>query len=217
VRRAVGLALAQAIPGWSDFAGVSPVGQMPAMEGVYRRLVLGASPALARCREGDLRSCWIAMGVTGVADAEAEVRLWYDPDQRRELVEAAYARVRGPTGCIMLGEQAACDEILAARRNTLVPLNPSARAALASVALEIGGDGALARLSDAYAGGADVRERIASAAGVPADQVMAEWHRRVTGSRPERGREARQVRVASLLWILLLLAFSTRSTRWRLG
>lgn len=231
VRRAVGQVLAEALPepqgSWSNR---QPIGFMPDLRGVYRQLVVGRSETAARCREGDLEACWSAMGATGSGDLEgliADLRLWYTPDQRRRLVEAT-TRPYGTRGraaewlaCVEGGQQAACDRFLVTAYSLLIPLDRHARASLAMVALDMGGDGALARFAEpvvAPSGSlSNPRDLLARTAGTDADAVMAEWLRRVAAVRPDRAGLGRGERFLAFLWILFFVALSTRSTRWRLG
>lgn len=248
VRRSVGAGLAHAVEPYWMWAAAEPVGEMPNLEPVYRELVTSRSATTRRCLEGDLGACWIAMGATGAPDLQADVELWYTPEQRRGIVRSRYSSSANPTAveCLELAQQRACDRLMTSQvRRRAVPLGDDARAALLTVAFEMGGPGSLGRFAarlegtagwvdpaitsirqraDApgvLAGGGDgaeqLRHAVAAASGRPADEVMAEWHRRVTTARPDRDGEAREVRLGSLFWILVFLAFSTRSTRWRLG
>ena len=79
----------------------------------------------------------------------------------------------------------------------------------------MGGDGAFARLNSDP--DASIRDRLLLAAGVPADELMARWREQVLEARPDSQAGLLLSPVSLVFWILLLLALSMRSTRWRLG
>lgn len=126
-----------------------------------------------------------------------------------------------------------------------IPVPGTVRNDLVVFALELGGRGALDRLLDGLPEGevstieiptadstftrdgplhlehgafaAAVRRALASAAGVPADELMERWRASVLAARPEHAADDRSTRIATTFWIFLLTLAATRSTRWRLG
>ena len=85
----------------------------------------------------------------------------------------------------------------------------------APVALEMGGEGSFTRLISRPQD--PLRDRLAYAAGVPAETVAARWRSRVLESKPNAQAGLLLSPLSLLVWLILLTAFATRSTRWRLG
>jgi hypothetical protein len=184
-------------------------------EASYRRLSVGLSPTLRRCKSGELESCWSAMGETGSDRMIDDLAIWYTEAQRLALGRST-ARLSSQRASCAKGELEACDQYLMEVYGSLVPLG-EARGTLVTLALEMGGDGALVRFADSATLPPDFRKVLANTAGTDADAVMTEWHRRALAAKPDRPRADQQARVGTLLWILLFMTFAARSTRWRLG
>jgi hypothetical protein len=183
------------------------------------------------------------MGAAGVSAVE-NMEVWYTVEQLEGIVEARFGPGHTWASCRGLLAQE-CGLFVRRLSQNLTPLGPAARASLASIAVEMGGAGAFHRFAEPSSESAaeairefrtsgrsdeelgaflatwrdpfDIRELIATTAGVPADEVMAEWLARVLESRPDRAAREQRARLGAVAWILLFVAFSTRSTRWRLG
>jgi hypothetical protein len=187
----------------------------PDWESIYRRLTVGLSAPVVRCRGGELESCWIAMGVTR-SEPIQDLSLWYTVEQRRAIGSSG-ARLNTRKAACERGDMDVCDEGLLELYGQLIPLGGAARATLVSLALEIGGEGALARFAQPVVFPVDFREILSETSGVDADTLMAEWRRRALAAKPDRPHADRQARVGTVLWILLFMTFAARSTRWRLA
>lgn len=224
IRGAIGRVLSEDLDG-------SPLGAWlrggpftaPTPSEVYRRMVLARSIAVDRCLADDIAACTSALGL---GPSGHSVSIWYSPDQRRAraLEAASFDEDRGaspmsdPLGpalarCVDLVAPDACDVLLEGQGDSFSPLSFRVRATLADVALELGGDGAWNRLIEDPS--ATPEEALTHAAGVSLDELVAAWRARIVDNRPEvqaglPGNAARAV-----LWILLFVALSTRSTRWR--
>jgi len=216
VRHAVGALLTALLPGpQRDWIGNAPLGSRPPWGRIYRELVMTSSRVSERCRLGDLAGCWSAMGAIPMDDPWAEIRGWYSEAERRQRVASSTPfRSVSWADCVG-GDTTACDLYLTSARGRAIPLPTTARASLAMFALEMGGEGSLARFSEARAEPVDFRDLIARTAGVEPDRVMAEWRRRVMDARPENAGPDEYTRLVTLLWVLLFAGLSTRSTRWR--
>jgi hypothetical protein len=216
VLSAVGVALQTALPlpqlTWVEHEMFS---ESPDWEASYRRLTVGLSPTLRRCKSGELESCWMAMGETGSEQMIDDLGIWYTEAQRLALGRSS-ARLSSQRASCEKGELDACDRHLLEVYGSLIPLG-DARGSLVSVALEMGGEGALVRFAESATLPPDFRKVLANTAGTDADAVMTEWHHRALAAKPDRPRADQQARVGTLLWMLLFMAFATRSSRCRLG
>jgi hypothetical protein len=220
VRTAIGKALLVQLPEesgrWIGNEGLVPY---KAHEWYYRRFVTVLSQAVRRCFAGDLSWCWEAVGVT---EADDPWRHWYSDGERREYVRFLsrewWNRDLDPlhTGCLEQALPAACDAILDRRfDDPVIPLSGAFRASLTFRALQIGGEGAYLRLisNDSES----PRDRLAYAAGVPADSLMAVWRDEILSNRPHHAAGMGRSGATALAWVLALLFLATRSTRWRSG
>jgi hypothetical protein len=225
VRTAVGDALEATLSGPQIYwAGATLLTSIPDLEAVYRHLATGLSASLRRCKAGDLEACWLGMGATDVTGLELpdgrevlhqHMEAWYTESQRRSVAVSLARTSRARDRCA--AALAGCEETLLENYEALAPLGREARSSLVGIALEMGGPGSFARFRAPLAFPPDYRQLISRTAGVDADLVMAEWHRRVIAAKPDRPRADREARVGSVLWILLFTALAARSTRWRLG
>ena len=171
---------------------------------------------------GSLGACWDAVGVREGDDLWKD--LYTDAD-RREFVRSLNSYWRSSSvlgrdplwdGCVDLGLTAACDALLKRRfEEPVIPLSGAFRASLTFRALQIGGQGSYLRLiSDEPL---SPRDRLAHAAGVDADSLMAVWRDEIMAARPKHAAGMGRAGATALGWILLLLFLAARSTRWRLG
>ncbi len=223
VRTAIGGALRDRLP--EEFGRwVSHTGLVPyrGYEWYYRRFATVPSQAVRLCFAGELESCWDAVGVSEGDDLWKE---WYTDADRREFVRSlspnwwSSSRAgRDPLwdGCVELGLIAACDALLKRRFDEpVIPLSGAFQASLTFRALQIGGQGSYLRLiSDEPL---SPRDRLAHAAGVDADSLMAVWRDEILAARPKHAAGMGRASATALGWILLLLFLAARSTRWRLG
>ncbi|MCK5650046.1 MAG: hypothetical protein KAJ42_01655, partial [Gemmatimonadetes bacterium] len=222
VQAAIGEALLEGLPeefgrwGWVSNQGLAPY---RGHEWYYRRFVTVPSQVVRRCFAGELASCWDAVGVS---EGDDLWKVWYSDADRREFVRSLSRdwRNRGIhplwDGCVDLGLTAACDALLKRRfEEPVIPLSGAFRASLTFRALRIGGEGSYLRLiSD---DSLSPRDRLANAAGVHADSLMAVWRDEIMAARPNHTAGMGRAGATALGWILLLLFLAARSTRWRSG
>jgi hypothetical protein len=247
VRSLVGRAMNRSLPmeqaAWIDPALIT---KTPNLVDTYRELVTGMSATLDLCLAGNLESCWSALGVTPSMDPVEDIHAWYTEGQIERALHLWPGYSGGRRGCLD-GQLLNCENTLKIMRTQVTPLGPASRAALASTAIELGGEGAYHRFAEPIAppirpseragiesaraladdsfqrvaqplvDPVDLREVIGRTAGMDPDLVLAEWRRRVIAARPDGPGADSGVRYATVLWILFFTAFSTRSTRWRLG
>jgi len=137
--------------------------------------------------------------------------------ERRE--QAMYALVTGDgnaqRACVM-GDLDACAYVLGLREPlTLDPggqYYPLARADLLLFALDQGGPGAWKRLRDGPDDSA--QERLAAAAGMPADSLIARWRHGLLAMRPDRGPISGIATLAFLAWSSVLLVAALGIAKW---
>ncbi len=193
-----------------------PLQALPAdvRERVYVNLATTDSRAARLCLQGDVPSCADALAMTGL---DEPLTVWYGPEERRRLVERRrkYWRIQSARvdNCIDRGNDAACLEVLrSSPMISLIPLRSSARRMLVNAAVELGGDGAYARLIEAEA--ATLEQRVAAAARLAPDSVLAAWRSAVLSSRPQRSPVTGTL-LWTAVWVVVLGFVATRSTRWR--
>ena len=211
---------------------------------VYRELAGTPNLAARECLDGNLPWCWEALGVN---DVQAGGPDWDSPGERRRLVESRYegylrqvrpilmySRVHREAerlttlgillrGCLVLERDRACDLVLEGYHRPRLrpggdyrlPLSAMARGTLVGEALALGGQGSFTRLISRPQD--PLRDRLAYAAGVPAEALVSRWRDRVLESKPNAQAGLLRSPLSLLLWVALLVAFATRSSRWRLG
>ncbi|MEO5567358.1 MAG: hypothetical protein ABIR92_02630 [Gemmatimonadaceae bacterium] len=167
-----------------------------------------------RCYKGEIPACAMILGLTTVDDP---VMAWYDSlarvDEIRNNQERALRFNRADTEKCLQGDDDACGRALHSIDTfELPPAGGSSRDALVRQAILMGGDGAVERLIASRGTPADA---IASAAKVPIDSVLRVWQRRVQDG--SLGSDDLSVRMGlvAIGWIALMLALSTRISRWR--
>jgi hypothetical protein len=192
------------------------------LEWVARELATTPSVAVRQCYQGELDGCRRALGLTGEGE---HWDLWYSAPERRELVRSGFSNRAGPPssdprdlalwhGCVELQDMRDCDLFLADRKPR-APLTASSRESLLALSLRMGGAGSFERLRLAPPG--PLEERLARAAGVPPDSLLASWRREALQAQPSAWAGLAKTPVAALFWFLLFGILAARSTRWRLG
>jgi hypothetical protein len=182
----------------------------------YVELATTSSVSLRACLAGDREGCLTSLGLhEGGPAAFAD---WYAPGDYRALLENAAIARSDTTGyaararCRRTAERAACDTAVAhlARENIPLPLSAAARALFLHEALRAGGPGTLTRLDSAQG---SLRDRLATAAGVPLEQLADQWLAHVIDARPSPMAVSPGVVLLSLAWSITLaaLALSRRS------
>jgi hypothetical protein len=188
---------------------------------LYVRLVTAPSQSARLCFLGDIRSC---RSVLDLDDADSSYLQWYpSPEERRAVLVRSFADYfnRPATAATwrqcMRENDADCLQLLRMLPHGAIPppLGSDAHRLLAHVALRIGGRAAYARLlADSTVA---LRERLAAAAGVGFDTLLARWHAEVLAARPAAVTVPRSGVPVALGWILLLIGCGLRSSRWRVA
>jgi hypothetical protein len=231
-RNAVARAITYALPQDSvvrKWMGNQALTSPADLEWVYRDLASTPAMAARRCYRGDLQSCWAAMGLP---PGEGGWKKWYSQEERWMMVRSRYGyRLDLPRsrpdkidllthGCVNLRSDRACLLLLERPWDVYqgpprIPLGPQTRASLLTLAIVEGGEGSFTRfLAEPDA---PLRDRMASAAGLPPDTLMARWRMHVLDARPAVHAGLLLSPFSLALWILALLALASRSTRWRFG
>jgi hypothetical protein len=116
-------------------------------------------------------------------------------------------------GCLELTTPDACDRFIGQSDGAFSPIPVYLRETVVAHALEIGGSGAWNRLledPDMPTG-----QALAHAAGVPLEELVAEWQAWVLSNRPEAHADLGGSSALALFWVLFFAAVAARSTRWR--
>jgi len=185
----------------------------PERERVYRLLATTPSVAVRNCIAGRPDACAAALGLGVQGDA---LRVWYTPEERRELVTRLDVGRAGSVSqrlCVEESRIEACDELLSEDRRRWAPLPGSVRASLLRFALERGGAGAWGRLLARP--DLPPEAALAHVSGLDTDALVSEWRVWLVEGRPRAyaGFGARSLLTS--FWILFFAAMATRSTRWR--
>jgi hypothetical protein len=185
----------------------------------YEEIVLAPWRSVHRCYLGELAWCRVALGLT--QDSNPVVN-WYDAAERRAIVAELrhYHQVWRQHGaterCLIQQSDEACIALLRSLPPTLPlpqPLPYATRVTLVRRAMELGGPGAYSRL----AGNSDraLAARLAAAAGVSADSLLASWRRDILTAPPKTVRFAASAVWSAVGWVALVAFLGFRSTRWR--
>jgi len=188
---------------------------------VYVRLVTAPSQSARRCFLGDIPSCHMVLDLNESDSAYLE---WYpSAAERRALLLRFFndyfdrpATLTTWRACLH-GEDADCTRLIRSLPPSAIPqpLTTDARRLLAHTALRIGGRAAYGRL---VADSSDpIGTRLAAAAGVRMDSLLARWRADVVAARPIAVTLPRWGVPAALGWILLLAGCGLRSSRWRVA
>jgi hypothetical protein len=186
---------------------------------VYVRLVTAPSEVARVCFLGDIDRCTTALDLVDTVDAFLQ---WYpSASERRHVLQVGFsdyfARAASEAtwhACVR-GSDTACVALLRSLPAGSIPriLDSDARRLLIHVALQIGGREAYGRLlADSNA---SPSERLAGAAGVPADTIVARWRAAIIASRPKPVTLPSWGLLAALGWTIVLAVCGMRSSRWR--
>lgn len=189
--------------------------------GLYVELVTAASDAVRRCFLGEVAGCRDALTLSG--DAEPFLR-WYGPADRARVIRESFPYYfgRGKTeaqfvACTTRHDDAACVELFRAIPHhvlpQLQPLSVSARRTLVWLALRRGGREAYGRLL--RSAGEPMPDRLAAAAGIPADSLVAAWRSQIVAARPHPVTLPLWAVSIAIGWVGVFGACSLRSSRWR--
>jgi hypothetical protein len=192
--------------------------QKGARERMYADLVTAPSQVSSRCLAGDLRRCRDALGLVSVADPLTE---WYDPGERRLLVtrmrELLNVGAQRPayTQCDQRRAYAVCDRILRSipHYSAPPPLPTSSRHHLFRIAMNAGGNGAYSRLVSGPARNVD--SRLADAARMPIDSLVARWRADVLDAHPSSPNLSALSAWTAVAWGIAILLVGVRFATWR--
>ncbi|HUF26362.1 MAG TPA: hypothetical protein VMM18_05200 [Gemmatimonadaceae bacterium] len=183
---------------------------------LYEELATAPSRLASDCIGGALDACADALVLR---ELDRPLYHWYDARHRRAIAERWRYRLRPSDPSrydrCTAGDDAACDAVLAtlAREQVIAPLSHQARHALVAIAIEIGGPEAFGHLASST--GRSVEDRLALAAGVPRDSLVAAWRARVLAAQPRAARLQPRLAIPSILTVLCFGFLATRSSRWR--
>ena len=185
---------------------------------VYQEMVIAPWMAVRRCFIGDIARCRQAFGLVGGSDPATD---WYDPDDRARAAggTASWASSTGQEAlrksCLFEHRDADCLLLLRGllRERLDPPFSTTARATLVATALDLGGPGAFDRLLARPH--APLADRLADAAGLPADSLISVWRNRVTAHGPMSARIPARSAWAAFGWAVVFGVLALRSSRWR--
>lgn len=200
--------------------GAAVLGRDPVRprERAYVQLVTAPSRAVRQCFLGDVPACRDALSLT---DAPDLLTRWYGPHERRALVTSVYA-VNFSRGAPQTafrschaGSDSACLRLLESlpQGALLRPLDHEARFTLLELALRLGGRPALPRLLATKDQG--VAERLAAAAGIGVDSLVAHWCAEIRAARPVPVALPPWGAWVAIGWMSVFAAFGLGSSRWR--
>src|SRR5262245_20327632 len=180
-------------------------------------LVTASSGAARDCASGDSARCAVALAIVEVRNPAF---VWYDARERRELIRLAahVLRQRGTEApvdrCTIQGEMSVCDSLIRTIPEDALtaPLNAAARLSLVRLALEMGGDGAVARLA---AANGSVADRLSAAARVSSDSVVRAWRAQAMSASYGNTTLTTETALSAVFWATLCGALALRSSRWR--
>lgn len=204
--------LARTTPGLAPYNGYSVLqpDRVPYAE-IARRIATSWAGAARRCAAGAIDAC---AAVLAPFDAKGEATRYFDPADFRAVVASAHLPALGDSlyfdarrRCVR-GEDSVCVRVIE-RLDLPDPFNPQVRGTLLAHAIEIGGEGALARAAESR--DSTALEVVARIADVPADSLLASWRTRVFDALDEdRAKTGAPLLLSSLIWGVLLLAVSTK-------
>ena len=187
---------------------------LPTTAWLGARLAVLSSPAsIARsCYDGNLEACTVSLNPISRGDP---VMTWFDAAARRRFVTTMRV-VSGPNrdiaeACVG-GSDAACINYMQHMEHLSDPIPPHVRSTVTAMAMQMGGRAGYERML--LATGTPL-ERLAIAAGVPADSVLRSWLSKVRDSRLPSQDMTPGIAAASMGWILVCGLLALRNTRWR--
>jgi hypothetical protein len=187
---------------------------------VYLQLITAPSQTVRDCFLGDIARCKDALQL---GDTSHLLERWYPSSaERHALVRESFAEFfnRGATTetfrTCSAGNDAACTQLLRSLPPGALPkpLAQAARAALVREALRLGGRDAYRRLLAEPR--APIADRIAAAAGVAGDSVVAGWRRSMLTGRPPPVTLPWWAFFTACAWMAFFAVCGLRSSRWRL-
>ena len=196
-------------PAWNEEQGA---------RNVYVQLVTAPSEAVRRCFLDEISRCRDVLQLDDSADLLSR---WYiTPAEREALVTGAFGDyfARPATAPTLQRcrehDDDACVRLLRALPTLPPPLFHGPRMLLLREALRAGGRDAYSRLvADPSA---PIGARLASAAAIPLDSLVARWRARALAARPASLVVPWWAGVFAMVWTAIFALCASRSSRWRL-
>ena len=191
---------------------------------VYVQLVTAPSQAARSCFLGAISDCRNALAL---GESPDPLQQWYpSAGERRALVLRSFAEYFGYSDhgagkpalqSCGAGSDSACSELLRSLPPGALPrpLTYDARAALVHIALRLGGREAYHRLITTP--GEPIADRLAGAAGVSVDSLVALWRSEILAARPAPVTLPPWGPWAALGWTAVFAVCALRSSRWRVS
>jgi hypothetical protein len=179
---------------------------------VYRSLAMSPSPVGQRCFRSDVTACARALGLAPLPDSLHG----YTADQLRKLAAQRISRFENPgywRSCVEAGLLDRCLAYLEQTGGVPPALYPFARASFLMFALERGGSGAFARLTDPQH--RDAATAIAAAANNRLPTLLAHWREYIDESREQSYAGLPAAVAAAFLWTVVAALIAMHSTRRR--
>jgi hypothetical protein len=213
-----------ALQNWLGGSVVPIIHPVQARAAVYVQLVTAPSQVARSCFLGVINDCRNALALDESPDP---LQQWYpSAGERRALVSRSFAEYFGYSDhgagkpalqSCRAGSDAACTELLRSLPPGVLPrpLTNDARAALVHLALRLGGRAAYHRLVATPR--EPIADRLAGAAGVNVDSLVAQWRSEILAARPAPVTLPPWGSWAALGWTAVFAVCALRSSRWRVS
>jgi hypothetical protein len=213
-----------ALQNWLGGSVVPIIHPIQARAAVYVQLVTAPSQVARSCFLGVMSECRAALTLARSPDPLPQ---WYpSAAERRALVLGPFSEYFGyfdhgaresTLRLCRAGSDAACSELLRSLPPGALPrpLTYDARAALVHVALRLGGRAAYHRLVATPR--EPIADRLAGAAGMSIDSLVALWRSEILASRPAPVTLPPWGPWAALGWTAVFAFCALRSSRWRVS
>src|SRR5437660_5048755 len=213
-----------ALQNWLGGPVVPIVHPVQARAAVYVQLVTAPSQAARNCFLRVMNDCRNALTL---AQSRDTLEQWYaSAAERRALVLKSFTEFltfsdhgahKAALQSCRADSDSACSELLRSLPPGALPrpLTYDARAALVQVALRLGGREAYHRL--VATPGKPIADRLAGAAGVSVDSLVAQWRSEILTARPTPVTLPPWGPWAALGWTAVFAVCALRSSRWRVS
>ncbi|MGH7532136.1 MAG: hypothetical protein ACREL4_02485, partial [Gemmatimonadales bacterium] len=188
-------------------------------EAAYVDLVTSPYQIARRCFTGDLTACGSALSLDA---GSYRVSRWYLTAEERRRVAMGFAAyfddaARRPMfRACGAGSDSTCVALLTSMDPATLPkaLQGGSRQTVLRLALRLGGHDAWHRLTEDSSQA--MGDRIAAAAGIPLDSLLARWQRAILATRPAPLALAPWMIAAGVGWVAAFGLLGLASSRWRL-
>src|ERR1051325_4307932 len=180
--------------------------------GIRLALATSASYVAKRCLDQNVAACRTLLEFNGTTIEAATT--FFDSIGRRQIIAQSTfwssVDLAGQKSCVH-GDDRRCIEMIRGDY-TLYPVRGTGHVALARVAVQMGGDGALQRLVSK--GGSEV-EVLSAAANAPIDSIVKRWAKNVATRGAVSDAFSLSIAAMAIGWTLLMVVLALRSSRWR--